>query len=174
MLKSIIHRLKDYIKTTNPYFGAGYADVYMDQTQGIVNENGPVFPNDTDGNYFYLRLPDNIGFVQGGEYIVQDCAQGLGASAQIVLVAIVKDADEDLLLTNLVNTVQTFVANISFTGATYKKEVVTRSELSWMNGPDRDAALQRIPDDMAIVSLSFTITAPVVMNNCVVNPCKTC
>lgn len=172
MLKSNIERLRKYILTTNPYFSEGLANVYLDPENGIANENGVVFPDDTRGNYFYLRLPDNVTFANGFEFSITECLPGLGINAQIVLVAIVNNADEDKLLQNLVNTIQSFGNyNKTFQTAIYKKEVVVRQELSWMTPENLSAVLQRLPDS-AIVSVTFTLINEFIFNDCIIDPCS--
>ncbi len=172
MLKSTVERLRKYILSTNTYFSEGIGNVYLDTENGIANEKGIVFPDDTRGNYFYLRLPDNVTFVNGIEFGVTECLPGLGLNAQIVLVAVVANADEDKLLQNLVNTVQSFPNyNKTLQTAIYKKEVVVRQELSWMTGDNLSAVLQRVPDS-AIVSLTFTLVNEFVFNECLINPCS--
>lgn len=172
MLKSTVERLRKYILSTNSYFAEGIGNVYLDSENGIANEKGIVFPDDTRGNYFYLRLPDNVTFANGSEFGVTECLPGLGLNAQIILVAVVKDADEDKLLQNLVNTVQSFETyNKTFQTAIYKKEVVVRQELSWMTAENLSAVLQRVPES-SIVSLTFTLIDSFVYNDCILNPCS--
>lgn len=170
MVKSTIERLRKYILQANSYFNEGVANVYLDPERGIANENGIVFPDDTRSNYFYLRLPDNVTFSQGGQFSVVECQPGLGVNAQVILVAVVSNADEDKLIQNLVNTVQSFSSDKSFQSAIYKKEVVVRQELGWMDASRLSATLQRIPD-ASIVSVTFTLIDNFIYNDCIINPC---
>lgn len=174
MIIEKLNTLRDYIKTSNPYFTNGYSLVYQDQ--GVwygEDEKKAVFPSDIDGNYFYFRLPNNVTLTNDDSYKIGNCVNAVQAQANIILVAFVKDADGDLLATNLINTLQTR-NGVSFQSAIISKETVVRQELSFLSVTEIQAALQRIPKNTAIVSVNFLFTVPIAINNCIVNPCKEC
>lgn len=172
MLKAAVTNIKEFILEKNTYFNNGYSDVYQNEEVGLVlSGNNPVFPADL-GNYFYLRLHTNVTFSNGGVNSIADSIKGVGLNVNIVLVAIVKEAKHDILLQNLVNTIQAYCGeDISFNGATYNSDEVIRQELSFMTQDARDKAMANLPDNLAIVSLSFTYSAPFTFNNCIYNPC---
>lgn len=167
MLKSTLESLRDYIKLKNPYFDEALELAYN-------KPEAEMFIDDNRGDYFYLRLPNNIQFVQGGEYVMTECSAGIAARATVVLVAFKADGDEDILLANLVNTLQASGKTIQFVSAIYRRETVVQEELRGQTKEVIDSALQRIPDRMAIVSVTFTVAAAVALNLCILNPCKSC
>lgn len=173
MLNSTIIQLKNFIKSKNTYFNEGIAEVYQDADAGLVDTNGvPVFPDDTRGNYFYFRLSDSLSFTQSNEAAISDCFPGFLASSNITLVAVVNNANPDILLNNLFSTIQLFGgAQRSITSAILRSQAVARQELSFMSADNLKAALQRIPQETTIVSINFTISNPVNLNECVNNPC---
>lgn len=168
MLQATIHALKDFILSKNTYFDKGL-ELEFNRPEDELHLT------DALGNYFYLRLPNNGTFIQGAEYTVAECSPGLGASAAVVLVAYVERGNSDLLITNLVNTLQLFKgARVSFTGFIYSRETVIRTEMAGYAKENIDRALATIEKSTALVSVSFTITAPVILNRCIVNPCEQC
>lgn len=175
MLKASIENIKDYILENNTYFNNGFCNVYQNEEVGVVlSGNVPVFPADF-GNYFYLRLPNNVSFNDGTYYGIADSLKGVGLVAQIVLVAVYKDGNSDLLLTNLVNTIQSKCGeNIELTSASYIAEEVIKQELAFMPEESRIKALQNLPKDLSIVSLSFTYSIPFTYTRCIEAPCPTC
>lgn len=175
MLKSHIEDIKDYMLEENDYFQNGFCNVYQNEEKGVVlSGDVPVFSADF-GNYFYLRLPTNVSFTNGGAYMISDSIKGLGLSAQVVLVAVYQNGDSDKLLNNIVNTLQGKCGeNIDFTSASYIAEEVIRQELSFMPQESRETALANLPPDLTIVSLAFTYTIPFIYSRCIENPCPTC
>lgn len=173
MLNELLTRLSGYIKLKNPYFDKAFPNVHTDDTQGVVNDEQVVFPSDMDGDYFYLRRGNGIGLSEGSQ--ISSCITGLNYSVPLFLIAVVKDADTDKLITNLVNTLQSFSSlGKSFTALQIDPTAVTRQELSFMSAENLQGALQRIPQGTAIVSISFTITESMPFSHCTVNPCKEC
>lgn len=174
MLKEAIENIKDAIKDNNPYFDKGFCNVYQNPDVGIVLAGDvPVFPASELGDYFYLRLPNNVTFSSGTYEAIADSIKGIGLNATIVLVACVKNANCDVLMKNIVNTLQALCGeNITLNTAVYNSSEVVRQELSFMNKEQRDAALARIPNGMAIVSVTFTYQIPFTFSNCIVNPCS--
>ncbi len=177
MLKEKITRLKDFILSKNPYFDTGFDDVTLDSTSGYVANDLPVFPADHLGNYFYLRLPDNVTFDNNNEFQIADCITGLGIQSAVVLVACMRGADADHLMTNLVNTLQAYqVDKIRFVSAIYQAGNVVLQELSKISQANQIAALQKLGSDYTIVSVSFNLTTRFDFkpSNCFTNPCASC
>lgn len=171
MLKSTVDSIKDYIIQYNPYFKKGYSDVYLDEKTGIIHNSKPIFPADNLGDYFYLRLPNKVQFDYAREFQISDCISGAGIRASVILVAVVKDADPDKLIQNLVNTLQTY-QNVNVNSAIYLTEDVIIQELAKTSEETIMAALQRMKS--TIVSLTFTILTPYQFKklSCIENPCK--
>lgn len=177
MLKEKITRLKDFILSKNPYFDTGFDDVYQDETTGIVANDLPVFPADHLGNYFYLRLPQNVSFDNSSYQQVADCITGIGVQSLIYLIACMRGADADHLMTNLVNTLQAYQSDqITFRGAIYQPQAVVLQELSRLSQAEKSAALQKLGKDYCIVSISFQLTVPFqfTQSRCFTNPCASC
>jgi hypothetical protein len=177
MLKAKLETLKEFILSNNTYFAAGYANAVQDDETGIVYERMPIFPNDTLGNYFYLRVQRGAQFSYEGMYKMSDAVGSLGINAQIVLVACVKDADADKLAENLVMTMSRYHAEyIKLQQVIYQSELVVSQELALLSRENIQAALQRIDGDYTMVSLQFSYAAPVIVQplKCITNPCKTC
>lgn len=174
MLYDKLIELKEHVLLKNTYFNKGFAFAYQDEgVWSDEDDKEPIFPRDNLGNYFYFRLPNDIGLVSLPETAVSDCQFSIGASASVILVACVRGADNDLLMKNLINTLQTMpVFRATFGNGIIIKEKVVRQELSDLDAANLQAALQRIPKDYSIVSISFTITNPINLNNCIENPCE--
>lgn len=168
----MFNQLLPYILEANPYFDNGFDDVYQDETTGIVHNSQPIFPNDTLGNYFYLRLPNNIRFDSSNIYQLEECANTPAKVYDAILVACVADSNPNTLLNNLLSTLAKF-GDIGFGSASVQSEVVIRQELQKMSKESIDKALQNKPD-ISIVSIQFTYTETMQLNNCIVNPCVAC
>lgn len=165
--------LAQYILDSNTYFDEGFEDVYKDDVLGIVHNEEPVFPADNFGNYFYLRLPNNVNFSYTEAY-----AEAMGENKpakvyNLVLVACVRNADPEVLLDNLIVTLSNFKHDVNIQQATIQGNVVINEELSNMSADNREAALKRKPADMTIVSLSFSFSQ-ITLINCIQDPCKVC
>lgn len=174
MLNEKLIELRDYVLESNPYFQEGIIGVYKDD-RGIADEKGYVFPSDSRGDYFYLRLPVDIPIVVDNRFAVSDCKTPLGAVAPIVLVAIVRNADPDKLLQNLLNTIMAFPAEgKGVSSVSPHKESVVASEMSGLNADVIRKALQTIPDEFTIVSITFTLSVGIKYSNCFVDICKSC
>lgn len=168
MYKAALSDIRDKILTANTYFAQGFSDVYSDNTKGIVNAEAIVFPSDTLGNYFYLRLPKSITFNNG--------LGDLTPTMSIILVAIVRDADADKLLTNLLQTLLNQCQSVGITAANVIREDVLRTELQGiLDAKGIEAALARL-NNFTLVSVSFTYATEIMKKplTCIVNPCKAC
>lgn len=178
MITNKLIGIRDRILQYCPFFSAGYSDVYQDDELGIIADgNEIVFPNDTLGDYFYLRIPDTNTFRQNNSYRISDKLMGYESVSNIYLVAVVANADPDILISNIVNLIrdQEGVILRDWVG---QSGVILRRELSKLDGNENiQAALQRLDSTQTIVSVGFSITVPVnpyVKPDCLPNPCKEC
>lgn len=174
MIKQALIELRDYVLEKNTYFSKGFSLVYQDE--GVwygEDDKTAVFPADNIGNYFYFRLPSDVGLAINDAYKIGNCLTPVVASASVIVVAFVKDADTDLLVTNLVNTFQS-KSGVGFNSAIISNEKAVRQELSFLSGDNLNSALARIPKNTAIVSVNITLTVPLAFNNCIVQPCIPC
>jgi hypothetical protein len=175
MIQSTLTGLKDYILSTNTYFGKGFDDVYMDETTGIVANGGAIFPNDTLGDYFYLRLPNQSRFDYAAINRVTDCSNTPGVVSDITLVACVRKASADRLMTNLLNTISSYNDDVRFVTCQYRSEDVVLRELGRLKKENIEAALQRLGNH-TIVSVNFSLSVSFqlrkVSSGCILDPCK--
>lgn len=177
-----LNSIKEHILQYNPYLTQGFNHAWQDEQNGEVyaqkgKEFVAVFPNDSLGDYFYLRTPQKVSFSESKEFVISDCYKGTGMIGQVVLVAMVRDADADGLLNNLINTVQLYDnETIALNSAVYQNEFVVIQELAKMSKEAMEAALARIKPNMTMVSITFTIKAPFRYRklSCMTKPCKPC
>lgn len=173
MLKNDLERLRDYILQYNTYFSNGYSDAFQNH-KGIVVDGKAIFPNDTLGDYFYLRQDGSVKFREDRTVAISDCHVGMVARSSVVLVAAVKDASEDRLLSNLTNTLLAFNGDIVLTDALFNKEAVLLQEMRGADKEAVEAGLQRLQMSQTLVSVRFDLSKPLNTQkpNCNSNPCK--
>jgi len=178
MTTKIFEQLRDFIKLKNPCFQTGYANAYKDSlTSGIYakTEKGikSIFPNDNDGNYFYLRSDPNATF--NSKTGLTDCGIGrfnFDDRLSVYLVAIVRDADSYALIENLRNTALLFGgANAIPTGAMWQRENVVITEMQGFEPEEVSKALQRLKKE-TIVRITLQFNTEFIPNTCLIDPCK--
>lgn len=162
----MINEVRDYIKDAmleqNDYFNVGFVDVSINPILGIVisteETEVPVFPSDSFGNYFYIR---NNGVVKFGGNIgtgISDCEQSIGVSSSLTIVACVRNAEPDSLLSNIVNTLLVCKKyNIDILEANIERLSVIVNELRFMDNETKMKALANIPEEMTIISININI-----------------
>lgn len=170
MIQSSLTALKDYILTKNTYFHKGFDNVYMDEKTGIIAGDGSeVFPNDTIGNYFYLRLPNQSRFDYTQAARISDCTNTPNIVSEITLVACIIKGSEDKLMSNILNTLSKYNADVRFITCMYRKEDVVSRELARLSKENILAALSRVKG--TVVSVSFTMSTNFQLSKCIVDPC---
>lgn len=183
MWQQQLNRLKAFILQHNPYFKNGYHNAWIDPKGHVVvpilkdGEFLPVMPNDTLGDYFYLRLPQQFSLGESIAFTINDCEKGIVASGQLTLIAYVHDADPDLLIDNLLNTILQYDNQlVGVNSFITQPELVVMQELAKMDKKELMKALQNIPDNVSIVSLVFTLRTPFQYKklSCITKPCKEC
>lgn len=183
MIATQLPALVSRILALNPYFDAGYGDVFTDERLGYMFRNPkdgsptPVFPNDTLGDYFYLRMPQTWSFSNSPGDLIADGISYATLSGTVFLVAYVKNADADKLALNLITTLRQQGcagqgAAISLLSASAQRDIVLLQELSGLSEEAQEIALQRLGEGITLVSVSFTYTAPLPFNTCITDPCK--
>lgn len=177
MFSTHITTLKDYILDKNRYFSAGYANAVRTK-QGIYIEKSAkdkkvVFPDDKSGDYFYIRLDTKAPFAESARFALTQ-AHNTGVMSQVKahIIAIVKQADAETLVNNLISTIIEKNREATFQDMNWSKEEITKDELSLLPEKDVDAALARIKD-ATIVRVAFTYPVEVFYKktNCITNPC---
>lgn len=159
MLKEKLYNLKEHILKYNPYFNNAFDYTVQDENTGIIHDSIPVFPADNLGDYFYLRITNNVRFDNQSIYNTATTISGVGLVPTIILVACVRDADADKLLNNLVNTLraESCGARIGLVSMLFNGRDVILQELARMKEKENiEAALQRLPSGMTLVSITFT------------------
>lgn len=172
MFKSTLHNIKEHVLQHNTYLTHGYSNVYMSD-QGVHDGEQVVFPNDTLGDYFYMRLPSGANVTNNRAASISDCVSGLQARMNAILVAVVRNADADILLLNLASTLSQY-GDISVTNVMWQAEEVIIQELRAIGVETMTAALARHDKNTTIVCIKFDYTAVVQQNgiNCLPNPCE--
>lgn len=178
MLQQKLTKLRDFILQYNTYFGRGYDNVVKDNSTGQINYgNDIVFPADELGNYFYLRLPNNLQPDYNFPSIA-DSHLSIGVKYDVILVAIVSGADGSILLENMLTTLGRYQDEpLRMTKAIYQSDVVISQELAKIGTDNIRAALQKFTEsETGICSVHFQFTIPFIFQrlNCIQNPCKSC
>lgn len=178
MLTEDFEKLKDFILEKNTYFQIGFVHAYKDDTNGQVvakkgKDNIILLPADSSGNYFYLRNNAEIKFnPKEAERLTDTGTQRLtfADTIEIVLVAVVRNADAFQLLENLRNT-SMMHEDMDVRPASVKlnREQVLVDELKGMSDKDVEAALQRLTDQ-TIIQLTLKATKTFIPNECITNP----
>lgn len=167
--------LKDFILQKNSYFSAGFANAFKDETtRTILVQDGSdmkmLLPNDTLGNYFYLRNDSSFSYdAAEAQRLADGGSQRLSFNDMILvyLVAVVKNADAYLLIENLRNTCMLYDdMNVQPVSSVWKRELVLIEELQKMKADDIAASLQRLKDE-TIVKISLAVSKLFIPANCI-------
>ena len=161
MILDALKKLEEFILKYNTYFTEGFYKVSIDPKGFIMFGDTPVFPGDQFGDYFYLRIPNNYQFDYDKQYTLHEGDSNIGIKIPVVLVACVHDGDGDVLLENLITTLQQYQPDdIKFTSATSQKEIIIAQELAKIKKENIEAAQQKIDPTYAMASVSFVFTTP--------------
>lgn len=175
MIRESLEQIRDSILAANTYFAKGFTDVVMDEATGIVHNNIPVFPADTFGDYFYLRLPDSFSGISGDAMKIQDCTGSVGISVNPFLIAVVRGADNLKLIDNLIYTLKSFGDDVRVQSIVINSEAVINQELAKMKKQNREKALQNFDSSESVavsVRFSYTVFYGDKSGVCIENPCK--
>lgn len=169
--------LTKWILEKNKYFSNGYHSAYRDKGK-ILGKKGKdsvlLFPLDTKGNYFYLRIDGEISASENVNGRAMNCGPGRTMyedTATVYLVAIAKNADPLALINNLRNTALTFTEmNVSPNSFQINREEVTKAEMAGSSKEDIDKALANLKTE-TIVRLRMNVTLNYTAKNCITDPC---
>lgn len=171
----ILTGLKETILQYNPYFNKGFDNVYG-SAEGIYQSNTEqlVFPNDTLGDYFYIRIPQPISATNIQQTKITDCHSQYAVNTPVVLVAIVRKADRMKLINNLLNTIA--AAGGTIRNFTSQPETVIINELNGMGADIIERTIANTDKTTAYIAISFDyyVDLPVIDINCLPNPCEVC
>lgn len=180
MQKQDFELLRSFIHNKNNYFHHGFANAFRSDATGAIwvqkyNDMQCLLPDDTLGNYFYMRAEQTVKHEpQPAERLSDGGTQRLSFldSATVYLVAIVHNADEYLLIENLRNAAMAYEdMNVIPTSSNSNREYVIADELSKMRTDDVMAALKRLTTQ-TVVRLTLQVSKTFVPSNCIVNPVK--
>ena len=176
MIQQQLDAISNFIKLHNPYFDKGFSFVEQSDKNGYVHNGSEViFPNDTFGDYFYIRVPSRLGFAY--DLANGDGRNTFGVSTPLVIVAVMKDADPYKLALNLISTIGKMCdIGKQFTAILIHSEDVLLQELAKAADAEQDKALRNIQQGYTYVSVNFTMTytQPYIALNCITKPCKIC
>lgn len=175
--------LKNFILEKNTYLGEGYANAFKEAESNKVfarSSSGDliaVFPNDTLGNYFYIRHDNGLSFSANLAARATDCGPGrlgFNDTATLQIVAIVKNADAYSVIDNLRNTAMMYTGmDVIPTAAIWNREQVLLEEMSGAEGSEKQAALKRLKDE-TIVRVTCICGKTYTPSTCIKDPCKNC
>lgn len=178
---SLIDTLTAFILTHNPYFKQGFANVSIDEKLGIVgDENKPIFPSSSFGDYFYVRYAAPVALSNLASGFMEEGRMAASYQIPLVLVAVVRDADSDILFTNLLTTLANYkdkgLQAVRFERTSEEVIEIVTTELAGLKPADLDAALQRLDTSQTLVSIRFTLVSDIEIQSlsCIQNPCKPC
>lgn len=166
---SLFADIKDTILQYNTYFNAGFDDAYQSEN-GVYQGEKILFPNDTLGDYFYIRPDNPVGI--SNDSAISSCYTAFALDASATLVAVVKSANSTMLVNNLMTSLAYTGATVE--SATFQHEEIIRQELGAMSQEDLTAALANYHRSTTIVSIAFTYNLPLPLTkiNCLPNPCE--
>lgn len=180
-----LENLKDYILEKNIYFQVGYANAFKNKNIGS-DSNGIIFsrqksgdllavsPQDTFGNYFYMRNEE--GFQRVPTTPIAGTKQMFKDTMKIWFVAFLREGDPMIVVDNITNTLGMYDGcNTNTQGLSYNwnREQIIIDELSGIKDDDIAAALQRL-GGFTVVRLNFSIYKLSTVNNCIKPICTTC
>jgi len=159
-MKELIDGIIGFILDNNKYYTGGYS-----ANGANIRE---VFPDDTRGNYFYIRIPNTIDVSNAAAFKVSDCATAAGIEMKAKLVAVIRGGDPYVMVENMISTFQNLQLRV--TSIVIDSEVVIDAEVS---GDEERKIAKARSVDFTIISLNF------VMNyifkpkdlSCLVSPC---
>jgi len=177
MIKPYLDEIGTLIAKYNNYFNTYFTNVEQSEQLGYIhNNNEVVFPNDTYGNYFYLRIPSKLSVVYDANFNNGNW-NSLGISTNVTCVAFVKDADPQKLALNIMSTIgRACNYQKKFTTILIHNEDVVSTELANCSDDVIMKAVQCVADDITLISITFTLTIAqdLLQLNCLTNPCKSC
>lgn len=179
MITADLDVLKDWILEKNKYFNAGFADAWQDPLSGLIaignNERLSVGIDDRYGNYFYIRVNEEIGYSASREQL-KDGVISTDETARCFLIAIVKNALPKELARCLLNSLIRYQdQRIRPVRSIIKRESVVASEMKDIGKESLQYILSNLKD-VQVVSIEFQMTTIFhsINDNCPCEPCENC
>lgn len=177
MYQQRLSSLRDYILQQNPYLNDGYLNAIMTDDGVLVPANGElfnVFPNDTLGDYFYIRDTKSVNFVPDPNGAFDDCTRSFRRNGQHIIMVSVRDADPDLLSENVLTSLSGFSPDeIVLNSIISENTQVVMQELGESQKQEIEKSLANL-SNQTLVAITFTLSVPFVPVKCITNPCKQC
>jgi len=180
-----LEALKDYILAQNPYFQKGFANAFKVRNVGS-DSNSKVFsrdksgdlvvvsPQDTFGNYFYLK--NETGITYRAAYAITGTDTVYEETINIAFVAFLKEGDNMKVANNIKNTLMMYnkcsVRAIPV-NVVWNREQIIIEELAGISDDDIAAALQRL-GSWTVVKLNFQFIKPSEVSRCIEDICSVC
>lgn len=152
----IVSELAQQIKAAYPVFAMVYPYAITDLSKGIIlsaDGNKYIAFSDVEGNYFYIRVGEDISVVKNKQTSFSDCDNGVVEIYNCVLVAMMREGFDPLQVKDAL------MSEIAIAGHQPRKQSVDpaniiRSELKGLNKKAQDLALSRF-DSYITVKIEF-------------------
>jgi hypothetical protein len=171
----IISNLSQQILTAYPAFNVGYSYAKSDLQRGLIlSRDGSKYIgfSDGEGNYFYIRVNDDISILQSKATTFSDCGAGIVEVYSCVLVAMMANsfapaAVKDALLNEIMKAGH-FVKKASIDPVN-----IIRTELKGLDKKKQDSAISKF-DRFITVRLEFEAQRPYATSKCKIDLCNKC
>lgn len=173
----ILEAVKTVLMDNIGVFDKGYAYARLDSSKGLVATAGNnakyVGINDTEGNYFYIRVPEKISSNVSKNNLT-DCGSTLLQKYPCSLVAVVTEADEFELTDAIVNELTKATrGNIEVKAIWIDPISIINEEFKGMDKKSIEAAKARVGERI-IVRVDFDVIRLFNTHSCAYNICKPC
>lgn len=177
--------LRDFILLKNPYFDKGFANAFKENktnwiwTRDISGDLISVAPQDTYGNYFYLR--NDEGIVHTPKPGISTYGAGHTTYLDVMrvnMIGVLKDGDPFAVVDNIINTFGMYQPSKDITmqliSSNWNREQILINELSGVKDNDIMAALQRLGEHLIFkIIVSFSkYRMPTSCINPICTPCN--
>jgi hypothetical protein len=180
MIPQVLEGLKDFILSKNTVFHNGYANAYRNELRYTIytktgNELLPLLPNDTLGNYFYLRHEDAIQHEPSSAERLADSGSGRLSFLDTIIIQLVAFADKACaytLIDNLRNTLMMFDGlHAQPITSMFESTKILVAELPKISNEQQHALLQRVKDE-TIIRITLKASLLFTPSNCINNACN--
>lgn len=170
----ILDNIKNRLLSNIAIFDAGYSYARIDENKGFVatmgNEAKYVSINDTEGNYFYIRVPNMSNAAVSPS--LSDCAVRVSERFTCTLITITRDTDPlsmyDAVLNELLKS-----KTVNFKGGSVDPVYIVEQEFKGLKKESVESAKSRI-GNMIITRHDFDIVRYFDTHNCEYNLCPQC